>query len=156
MKKEKILCSACLLGTYCRYDGKIKPNQRVLNLLKDKILIPICPEQLGGLKTPRNASGIMNGDGNGVIAGKAKVINRKGDDWTENYINGAETAFKIAKLFNIKTAILKQGSPSCGCGSAFQWEKVNNKLSNRRRRGDGVTAALFKKNGIRVITENDL
>ena len=150
------LCSACLLGTKCRFDAKSKPNKKVLRLSKEEVLIPVCPEQLGGLKTPRVACGIKGGDGKKVLSGKAKVINRKGEDCTENYLLGAKEALKIAKIFNIKTAILKQGSPSCGCGQSFQWKKVNGKLSNRRRKGDGVTTALFKKKGIEVINEGDL
>ncbi len=150
------LCSACLLGIRCRFDSKSKPNEKVLKLTKKEVLIPVCPEQLGGLKTPRAGSGIKGGDGAMVISGKAKVINRKGEDWTKHYILGAKQALEIAKIFNIKIAILKQGSPSCGCGQAFQWKEVNGKLSNRRRKGDGVATALFKKKGIKVFTEGDL
>ncbi len=150
------LCSACLLGIKCRFDGKSKPNEKVLGLSKKEILVPVCPEQLGGLKTPRTGSGISGGDGWMVISGKAKVMNRKKEDWTKYYILGAKEALKIAKIFNIEIAILKQGSPSCGCGEVFQWKAINGKLTNRRRKGDGVTTALFKKRGIRVITEEDL
>ncbi len=155
MKNIK-LCSACLLGVKCRYDGESKPNKKVLQLAKTEILIPVCPEQLGGLKTPRVGSGIEGGDGNAVLSGRGQVINRKKEDWTKNYILGAKEALKIAKIFNIDTAILKQGSPSCGCGQVFQWKILNGRLSNRRRKGDGVTTALFKKNKIRVISEGDL
>ena len=150
------LCSACLLGVRCRYDGKYKPHKKVVALSKKEILIPVCPEQLGGLKTPRTASGILGGDGKNVLSGKAKVINRKGEDWTANYLRGAKEALKIAKLFMIKGAILKEGSPSCGSKEAFQWRKVGNKLSNRRLKGKGVTTIIFEKNGIKVISENEL
>ena len=150
------ICSACLLEIKCRYDGKYKPNKKVVRLLEKEILIPVCPEQLGGLKTPRLGSGILGGDGKGVLSGKARVINRKQEDWTGNYFKGAKEVLKIAKRFKIKEAILKQGSPSCGCGEVFQWKVVNGKWSNRRRKGDGVTTALLKKNGIRVITEEEL
>jgi len=150
------IVSACLLGIRCRYDAKRKPNKKVLRLLKNEVLIPVCPEQLGGLKTPRTGSGIRGGDGNDVLLGKAKVLNRKKEDWTKNYLQGAKEALRIARQFKIKEVILKQGSPACGCGEAFQWKEVNGKWSNRRRRGDGVTTALFKKHGIKVLTEEQI
>ncbi len=150
------IVSACLLGIRCRYDAKRKPNKKILILLKNEVLIPVCPEQLGGLKTPRTGSGIRGGDGHDVLGGKAKVINRKEEDWSSNYLQGAKEALKIAKYYRIKEAIFKQGSPACGCGEAFQWKKRDGKWSNRRRKGDGVTTALFKKHGIKVLTERQI
>ncbi len=151
------LCSACLLGIKCRYDGKYKPNKKVLELAKKEILIPVCPEQLGGLSTPRRACGIRGGDGLKVLLGNAKVINRNEKDITDKFVLGAKETLMIAKILNIKEAILKQGSPSCGSGVTFQWKKrEDGKWSNRRRKGDGVTTALLKENGIKVITEKDV
>ncbi len=150
------IVSACLLGVRCRYDAKRKPIKKVLKLLEKEALIPICPEQLGGLKTPRIGSGILSGDGKEVLLGKAKVLNRKKEDWTKNYIQGAKEALRIAKHYKIKEAILKQGSPSCGCGEAFQWKIIRGRWSYRRRKGDGVTAALFKKNNIKVLSEEQI
>lgn len=150
------LCSACLLGIKCRYDGKSKPNKKVIKLAKKEILIPVCPEQLGGLSAPRTACGIFGGDGNDVLSGKAKVLNRRKKDLTKDFIHGTKEVLRIARIYNITEAILRQGSPSCGCGLAFQWKKVNGKWSNRKQKGDGVTTALLKKNGIGVITEEDL
>jgi len=100
------LCSACLLGIKCRWDAKSKPDKRVIVLAKKEILIPVCPEQLGGLSTPREPAEQKDD----------KVITKSGKDVTKNFLQGAKQVLKLAKLFNIKQAILKQKSPSCGCG----------------------------------------
>ncbi|MEM1589322.1 MAG: DUF523 domain-containing protein [Candidatus Bathyarchaeia archaeon] len=135
------LCSACLLGVKCRYNGKSAFNKRVVALLKSEVLIPVCPEQLGGLPTPREPAEIVG----------SKVITRSGTDVTQNFVRGAEETLKIAKLFNIKEAILKQGSPSCGFGRIY-----NGTFSGKTIKGEGITAALLRKNGIKIITEEDL
>jgi len=135
------LCSACLLGINCRYDGKIIPNNEVIRLAKKEILIPVCPEQLGGLSTPREPA-----EQNG-----RKVITISGVDVTCNFIKGAEQVLTLTKIYGIKEAILKQESPSCGCGRIY-----DGTFSNRLIQGDGVTTILLKKNKIKVITEEDL
>jgi len=135
------LCSACLLGINCRYDGKIIPNDEVIRLAKKEILIPVCPEQLGGLSTPREPSE-QKGE---------KVITILGVDVTRNFIKGAEQVLTLAQIYGIKEAILKQESPSCGCGRIY-----DGTFSNRLIQGDGVTTILLKKNKIKVITEQDL
>lgn len=135
------LCSACLLGIRCRYDGKSKPDKRIIGLSRKEALIPVCPEQLGGLSTPRE---------NREIKGK-RVITASGKDETENMKRGAEETLKIAKLFNIKQAIFKQKSPSCGCGKIY-----DGTFSGRIIKGDGITTALLKKNKIKVISEEDI
>jgi uncharacterized protein YbbK (DUF523 family) len=135
------LCSACLLGVKCRYNGQDARNKKVMALLKKEILIPICPEQLGGLPTPREPAEIKGG----------KVITKSGKDVTDNFKRGAKEVLKIAKMFGIKEAVLKQGSPSCGCGRIY-----DGTFSGKTIKGDGVTTALLKRNGIRVITEEDL
>lgn len=135
------LCSACLLGVKCRYDGGHSLNDKVVNLLKEEVLIPICPEQLGGLPTPREPAEIRNG----------KVITKSGKDVTENFQRGAEQVLMLAKLMGIKEAILKQGSPSCGCGQIF-----DGTFTGRLTKGDGVTTALLKKNGIKVTPDDEL
>lgn len=138
---ENILCSACLLGVRCRYDGKSKPNDKVLELMKVKNLIPVCPEQLGGLTTPREPAQ-QRGD---------KVVTGTGKDVTADFKKGAEQVLRLAKLFGVKKAILKQRSPSCGCGQIY-----DGTFSKTVIEGDGVTAALLKSNGIEVTTEEDL
>ncbi len=135
------ICSACLLGINCRYDGKSKPNKKVLELSKKEILIPVCPEQLGGLPIPRGPYEIKDG----------KVVSNSRENVTNEFKKGAEETLKITKLFNVKKAILKQKSPSCGCGQIY-----DGTFSGKIIKGDGITAALLKKNGIKIITEEDL
>ena len=135
------ICSACLLGIKCRYDGRAKPNKKVVALAKKETLIPVCPEQLGGLSTPRVPSQQKG----------QKVYASTGKDVTENFRRGAQETLKIAKLYGAKVAILKQRSPSCGCGQIY-----GGSFGEKLIKGDGVTTALLKKNGIGVISEDDL
>lgn len=135
------LCSACLLGIKCRYDGFSKLNEKIIALAKKEVLIPVCPEQLGGLPTPRAPSEQQG----------RKVVTDSGIDVTENFNNGAEEVLKIAKLFNINEAILKQRSPSCGSGQVY-----DGTFSRKLIPGNGVTAELLKRNGIKVISEEEL
>ena len=135
------LCSACLLGINCRYNGQTKPNEKVLSLREQETLIPICPEQLGGLPTPRPAAEGKNG----------QIITNESTDVTQEFQKGAEEVLKIAKLYDIKEAILKQRSPSCGYGQIY-----DGSFSGSIIKGDGVTTKLLKENGINVITEEDL
>ena len=145
------ICSACLLGINCRYDGKNKPNKKVIALSKKEIFIPVCPEQLGGQSTPRLDAEVKGGDGYNVLDGKAGVVESDGTDVSHNFIKGAEEVLKIAKLYKVKEAILKQKSPSCGCGKIYAGD-----FSGKLIKGDGVTTALLKKNGIKIMTEEDL
>jgi uncharacterized protein YbbK (DUF523 family) len=142
MKNKKIkICSACLLGVKCRYDGKEKMNEKIINIFKNEILIPMCPEQLGGLSTPREPA-----EQNGK-----KVFTKSGNNVSENFERGAKQVLKIAKLYEIKEAILKQRSPSCGYGQIY-----DGTFSGKIIKGNGITASLLERNGIRVITEEDL
>ncbi len=138
-----ILISGCLLGIGCRYDGKKKPlPEETLNLLKDRFnLIPVCPEQLGGLPTPRIPSERC-GD---------KFIMADGTDVTENYRRGAKDALYIAKLFNCNMALLKEKSPSCGCGLIY-----DGSFSKTLAEGDGMTAQVLKENGVKVFGESQI
>lgn len=158
--KRKTLISACLLGIRCRYDGISKPCRKIIGLIKSKKIqvIPICPEQLGGMNTPRHRSGIfLNYDGYDVLKGKAKVINEKGEDVSINFIKGAKESLEIARITGSNKFIGKSRSPSCGLGIIHKA-----KLSRQGRfigykdKGDGVTTALFKKNHIEVITDEML
>ena len=141
IKRKIILCSACLLGIKCRYDGRSKPNEKVIKLSKKEIFIPVCPEQLGGLPTPREPA---QQRGN-------KVITKSGKDVTQNFKKGAKQVLKLTKLLGIKKAILKQRSPSCGCGQI-----QDGTFSDKIIKGNGVTTSLLKRNGIKVISEEDL
>jgi len=135
------LCSACLLGVRCRYDGQSKLNPKVIALLKKEVLIPVCPEQLGGLPTPRKPAEQRG----------SKVITQIEDDVTAQYKKGAEDVLAIAYILGIKEAIFKQRSPACGVGKIY-----DGNFSERVIKGDGITTALLKKNGISVISEEDL
>lgn len=136
----KILISACLLGVPCRYDGKSKENEALCALLQDIELIPICPEQAGGLPTPRPSA---------EIAGN-RVINLLGEDVTAQYRLGAELCLKQAKDNNCSIAILKAQSPSCGYGSIH-----NGCFDGGLIKGNGICAELLAQNGISVFTEQD-
>lgn len=127
-----------MLGIKCRWDGRDKRNKKVIDLLSKEALIPICPEELGGLSTPREPA---------HREGK-KVLTRSGKNVTENFVKGAGMVLAIAQNLNIKEAILKQKSPSCGCGKIYHGRKVI--------KGDGTTTELLKKYKIKVITEEDL
>ena len=146
------MVSACLLGIRCAWDAKARYKKRkVIELLRKEILIPVCPEQLGGLKTPREFQEIEKGSGDDVLDGKSRVKNKIGQDVTRQFIRGAKEALEIAKQYNIKEFIAKSRSPSCGCGSIY-----DGSFSKRLIKGDGVTVALFKRNGIKVISENNI
>lgn len=146
-----ILVSACLCGVNCKYNGGDNKSKEVLKLIEKYQLIPICPEQLGGLSTPRHPAEIVSGDAKDVLKGKGKIENDCGEDVTEQFLKGAQESLKIAKLYGIKVAILKAKSPSCGCGVIY-----DGSFTGTLKKGNGVTAELFLQNGIEVHTENDL
>lgn len=133
--KPRCLVSACLIGLCTRYDGQSKGNPDCLRLLADYDWSPVCPEQLGGLPTPRPAASIIGGDGHAVLAQKAKVIDRNGEDCTLQFLQGARMVLEIAQMQQISCCILKAGSPSCGL------EPLT-----------GVTAALLLRHGIKVLS----
>lgn len=140
--KEKILISACLLGVNCKYNGKNNYNAELINKLQDKYdLVPVCPEIMGGLTTPRNPSEIINN----------KVINDIGKDVTNNYQRGAKETLYIAKTLKIKKAVLKSKSPSCGKGTIYDGTFTNTLIKR-----NGITAKLLIENNISVITEKEL
>ncbi len=147
---DTILVSSCLLGICTRYDGKHKINDAVIQHLKDNklIAIPVCPEQLGGLPTPRLKAWFTEGDGNKALHKKGKLCNEYGEDVTHLFLQGANETLKIARLTGSKSAILQQRSPSCGFGTVY--------LEQEQVQGDGVTAALLKKNGIKIISDDQL
>lgn len=133
-RDEIFLVSACLTGLCTRYDGLSKPSPACTEWLVGHHWIPVCPEQLGGLSTPRTAADLVGGDGNDVLEERASVIDRQGLDVTSQFIKGAGQCLAIAQAQGITTALLKARSPSCG-------------LTPKR----GVTAALLAANGIKVI-----
>lgn len=127
------LVSACLVGLCTRYDGKIKENHNCIARLKKAHWIPVCPEQLGGLPTPREAADITGGDGADVLAGTARVLTKSGIDITKQFIQGAEQALHLARMQNVQAVFLKARSPSCA---------VTGKI--------GVTAALLRAAGYQL------
>lgn len=144
------LVSACLCGINCKYNGKNNINLYFMELMQEGAVIPVCPEQLGGLPTPRLPAEINAGSGQDVLAGNSKVINKNGEDVSDNYIRGAYETLKIAKLIGVEIAILKSRSPSCGSKYIY-----DGSFSYKLRQADGVTAALLKENGIRVMDEDE-
>ena len=137
-----VLVSACLMGLATRYDGNHSAIDS-LPLQDGEIPIPVCPEQAGGLATPREPAEIENGAGEDVLSGAAKVVTiRDGIDVTDNFIRGAQEALKTAGIYGCKRAILKSKSPSCGYGSIYRKGELTP--------GNGVTAALLEQNGIEV------
>lgn len=133
-KREKCLVSSCLIGLCTRYDGRSKPDTACLQALRDFHYIPVCPEQLGGMPTPRTAADLTGGDGMDVLKGRAVVITRDGLDVSREFIAGARAVLHIAQAQDIKLAMLKAKSPSCGMTPVL-----------------GVTAALLGEHGIRII-----
>ncbi|WP_134682731.1 DUF523 domain-containing protein [Brevibacillus migulae] len=144
------IMSACLAGCHCRYDGKAVQEDHQ-DLLKKGEAIPACPEQLGGLSTPRNPAEIVGGDGFDVLDGKARVMDNQGNDVTEQFIAGAQQALRLAKKAGVTKAILKENSPSCG--STYLYD---GSFTGKKVKGMGVTAALFARNGIEVSSEHSL
>ncbi len=142
MEKQPLLISACLLGLACRYDGKSKPmNTELLRRLSARYtLVPVCPEQLGGLETPRNPSERR----------EDRVVTDHGADVTEQYRRGAEQALYLAELFGCTAALLKERSPSCGSGEIYAGS-----FSRTLTAGWGVTAELLNARGISVLGESE-
>lgn len=137
----KLLISACLLGCCCRYDGASKPHPLVEALARHHTLVPVCPEQLGGLSTPRPPAERQG----------HRVVTREGGNVTEQYRRGAEEALRLCRLLGCEAAVLKERSPSCGHGSIY-----DGTFSGTLHAGDGVTAELLMAAGIPVFGESKL
>jgi uncharacterized protein YbbK (DUF523 family) len=143
-----IIVSACLAGINCKYNGGNNLDTKIQELVAKGKAIPICPEQMGGLATPRPSAEILSGMGADVLDGKARIINKNEEDVTAKFLKGAGEVLKIAKISGAKRAILKAKSPSCGCGRIY-----DGTFSGRLIDGNGVTAELLIRNGIEVSTE---
>ena len=137
---KRVLVSACLLGLKVRFDGLSKENKGILDLINNFEFIPVCPEIMGGLSTPRVPSEIRDG----------KVFNKDGVDVTENYLRGAEEALRLCKIYNCDTVVLKSKSPSCGKGLVYDGTFSGNLVS-----GNGITTDYLLKNGIKVYSEDE-
>lgn len=141
MKKYEWIISACLLGESCRYDGKSKPCEKAIELFRQGKALKVCPEQLGGLSTPRPPCEIVCG----------KVQTKDGADKTEEYRLGAQKTLAICRQFGIEKALLKQNSPSCGTKHVY-----DGSFSGVLKDGMGETARLLFENGIAVLSEDEL
>ena len=130
------IVSACLAGVKCRYDCQSKAREEIINLVEQGKAIPVCPEQLGGLSTPRPPAEVI-GD---------KVLDINGNDLTEHFLKGATEAYQILKLVKSREAYLKTDSPMCGVGHIY-----DGSFSGTLAKGDGIFTRLLKKNGIKTI-----
>lgn len=146
-----ILVSACLLSLPTRYNGS---GDAMPLLMKYNYLgkyIPICPEQLGGLATPRMPAEILSGSGSNVLHDQGKIIDKEGSDLTSAFLHGAQQVVKIARMFPVQAAILKERSPSCGTHRIY-----NGKFENVLQPGQGVTTALLREHNIPVYSEEEM
>jgi uncharacterized protein YbbK (DUF523 family) len=149
--KEPLLVSACLLGSCTRLDGGHNLSEAVAALAECFCLVPVCPEQLGGLATPRRPAEIQGGAGAEVLRGAARVLTPEGDDVTEAFLRGARAVAAVARLTGATRAVLKARSPSCGVGQTY-----DGSFSRRLRQGSGVTAQLLADSGLELWTEDDV
>lgn len=146
-----ILVSACLLGLNTKYDGKSNANELIIKYCGQGCYIPVCPEQLGGLSTPRLPAEIIGGQGNDVLKDKAKVFDEAGHDVTNCFLTGAGQLLKIVYLFKVTAAIMKERSPSCGVNQIY-----DGSFSHKKQPGQGISTALLRQAGVTVISEEEL
>ncbi len=140
-----VIVSACLAGRKCRYNGQHASDEAVIKMVEEGKAVTVCPEEMGGLKTPRIPCEILGGDGRDVLEGRAMVIDQTGRDQTKAFIKGAKAVLKAAESCGAKKAILKGISPSCGSTQIYC-----GKFNGEKKAGMGVTAALLTENGIIV------
>lgn len=140
-----IIVSACLAGRNCRYSGDACTAPDIKELVGKGLALAVCPEELGGLIVPRPPAEIVGGDGADVLAGRAQVLNDKGDDLTANFLAGAGQTLAFARQNRVRRAILKPKSPSCGVGGIH-----DGTFSAKIRPGNGVAAELLRQHGVTV------
>lgn len=143
-----MIVSACFAGICCRYDQKHNRVDAIQQLIREGKAVPVCPEQLGGLPTPRNPAEIVGGNGDDVLDGRARVVDNQGNDVTAQFLAGAQETLKVAQSLGAKQAILKERSPSCGSSMIY-----DGTFSKVKQPGVGVTAALLRRHGIEVYSE---
>lgn len=145
-----IMVSSCLLGRNCKYNGKNNRNEKVIEYLKDKEYVSVCPEFESGLPTPRVQSEIESGcTSSDVLGGCGRVVSKDGEDITDFFLKGANIALERAKKKGVDIAILKEKSPSCGSKLVYDGSFSDVKIS-----GTGITAQLLKDNGVLVVNED--
>jgi len=146
---QKILVSRCLLGHRVRYDGGASgPFDQLQQWIDEGRVVPLCPEVAGGLPTPRAAAEIPGGQGGEVLDGQAAVITTEGEDVSAAFLSGAYQALELVRQHDIRIAVLKANSPSCGNQLTYDGTFTGVKV-----RGEGVTAALLKRHGVQVFSE---
>lgn len=148
--KPALVVSACLLGVACNHEGGAAGVRLREELEQRYRLVPVCPEVLGGLGTPRPAAEVQGGDGADVRAGRARVTDVEGRDVTDAYLRGAGAAVEAARAAGAERAVLKARSPSCGASGIY-----DGSFSKTRRDGSGVTAAALREVGVRISSEED-
>lgn len=141
----EFLVSACLAGINCTHKGKNNLRKSIKKLMDKGLALPVCPETMGSLPTPRENSEIVGGDGGDVLCKRARVVTRSGKNISKKMIAGAKKALGLAKKYKIQKAILKSKSPACGFGQIH-----DGTFRNVLKRGDGVLSALLRQNGIRI------
>ncbi|MCK1994864.1 DUF523 domain-containing protein [Peribacillus muralis] len=146
-----ILVSSCLAGFEVRYNGTHSLEERIMELVSEKKAISVCPELLGGFSTPREPAEIIGGDGEDVLDGKARIIEKSGKDVTALYIKGANLTLLKAQEVSATLVVLKENSPSCGSATIY-----NGAFKGIKMVGNGVTTALLKRHGFTVISEERL
>ncbi|ATL38182.1 DUF523 domain-containing protein [Bacillus velezensis] len=146
-----ILVSSCLGGIECRYNGSHAASEKIRRLVEEKKAVMVCPELLGGFTTPREPAEIIGGTGEDVLNGTARIVTASGEDVTALYMDGAEKTLAYAKEIGAATVILKENSPPCG--SSFIYDGT---FSGKKIIGDGITSALLKRAGCRVLSEDEL
>jgi uncharacterized protein YbbK (DUF523 family) len=147
----RVVISACLAGVACTHEAEAKTREWAMKLVAENRAVLVCPEVAGGLPIPRPAAEIVDGDGDDVLEGNARVVSENGDDVTQNYLVGARNALESARAAGARLAILKARSPSCGCGVIH-----DGSFEGGLREGDGVTAAMLKGKGIEVVSDEDV
>jgi uncharacterized protein YbbK (DUF523 family) len=146
-----IVISSCLAGLKVRYNGTDCLDTNIEEFIKKENIRTVCPELLGGFSTPREPAEIVGGNGYDVLDGKAFVKDAKGNDVTQMYIEGANKTLVFIKDLEAEMVVLKENSPSCGSGSIYTGNFDGTKMS-----GVGVTTALLRRNGIKVVSEDEL
>lgn len=146
-----IVVSSCLAGLKVRYNGSDSLDNRIKRLIVEGKAVTVCPELLGGFSTPREPAEIIGGDGDDVLNGQAKVVDILGRDVTELYIKGAYITLTKAQELGATMIILKEYSPSCGSAMIY-----NGEFKGKKSNGVGVTTALLRRNGLKVISEENL
>ncbi len=150
-RETKILVSRCLTGYPCSHDGKGRLNKKIRRMVDTGAAVPVCPEQLAGLPSPREAAEIEGAGGAAVLDGEGRALARTGKDLSGAFVAGAQKTLQIARQHGCLKAVLKARSPSCGRGQIY-----DGSFSGRLKGGSGVTAALLMRTGIEVVTDEEI